>query len=92
MTDIKTSDRGDRVRELQAQLERQVAELDHGHLADPPYPGYLATDQRFQRRIEGLHHVHPRRQRRFHLGAGKGAFESAGDDLDLGQLGHREEG
>ena len=61
----------------QVDQQRQVAELDHRHLADPPHPADLAPDQRFQRRVEGLHHVHPRRQGRFHDSSDKLAFSCA---------------
>ena len=51
--------------------------------------GQLAPRQRFQRRLEGLHHVHPRRQRRFDPGSRQAGVQPARDDLDLRQLGHR---
>ena len=44
-----------------------------GIFADPPHPGHLAPDQRIERRVEGLHHVHPRRQHRFDLGPARAA-------------------
>ena len=72
----------------QVDQQRQVAELDDGQLADPPHPGQLAARQRLERRVEGLHHVHPRRQRRLDPGAGERRVQAPHGDLDLGKLGH----
>ena len=72
----------------QVDQQGEVAELDHRHLADPPHRGQLAAGQRVERRVEGLHHVHPGRQRRFHRRAGQRRVEAAHGDLDLGELGH----
>jgi hypothetical protein len=72
----------------QVDEEGEVAELDHRHLRDPAHAGDLASHQRFERRIEGLHHVHPRRQHRFHRGATDRFVDPSRGDLDLRQLGH----
>ena len=72
----------------QVDQQGEVAELDHRQLADPPHRGQLAAGQRLERRVEGLHHVHPGRQRRFHRRAGQRRVEAAHGDLYLGELGH----
>jgi hypothetical protein len=41
-----------------------------------------------QRRVEGLHRVDPRGERRLDLGAGDGGGNEPRGDLDLGQLRH----
>jgi hypothetical protein len=64
--------------------QREVAEFDHRHLRNPPHAGDLAADQGFQRRIEGLHHVHPGRQDRFDGGAARRFGDPPRGDLDLG--------
>ena len=65
------------------------ANVDHGHLADPPDAVDRHPLERRERRVERLHRDHPGRQRRLDLGARERGGEPAGGDLDFGQLGHR---
>ena len=88
-SDARLSRRRQPPRRHQVDQQRQIAELDHRHLRDPPHPGDLSPDQRFQRRVERLHHVHPRRQHRFD-GSSASAAQPPRGDLDLGQLGHEQ--
>src|SRR6185312_6111109 len=70
--------------------ERQIAELDHRHLSHSPNSRDLPAHQCVERWVESLHHVHPRRQRRFHRRSSQRRVKSASGYLDLGKLGHAE--
>jgi hypothetical protein len=67
----------------QVHEQREVAELDDGHLADPPYPGDLFPRERRQRRVVRLHGHHAGRQRRLDPGTRQRLAQTARGDLDL---------
>ena len=72
----------------QVNEEREIAEVDHGHLPDTAYPGQGAAREGVERRLDRLHGDHPGRERGLDHGAAEGAVEPARDDLDLRELGH----